>query len=143
MEQLTIDTGLREYAVNGGPEHGGGVLRFNPSDPNVYSRFCALQNQLQELEQQVQAQSPTGTDAIQLLAQADQRAKGLLTEVFGPGNDFDAMLGGTNLLAVAGNGERVITNLFLEAGARQCADAKATLAVQQAQAARAARGVQV
>ena len=126
MEQLTIDTGLREYAVNGGPEHGGGVLRFNPSDPNVYSRFCTLQNQLQELEQQVQAQSPTGT-----------------------GNDFDAMLGGTNLLAVAGNGERVITNLFaalqpiLEAGARQCADAKATLAVQQAQAARAARGVQV
>ena len=83
MEQLTIDTGLREYAVNGGPEHGGGVLRFNPSDPNVYSRFCALQNQLQELEQQVQAQSPTGTDAIQLLAQADQRAKGLLAEVFG------------------------------------------------------------
>ena len=146
MEQLTIDTGLREYAVNGGPEHGGGVLRFNPSDPNVYSRFCTLQNQLQELEQQVQAQSPTGTDAIQLLAQADQRAKGLLAEVFGPGNDFDAMLGGTNLLAVAGNGERVITNLFaalqpiLEAGARQCADAKATLAVQQAQAARAARG---
>ena len=135
MEQLTIDTGLREYAVNGGPEHGGGVLRFNPSDPNVYSRFCTLQNQLQELEQQVQAQSPTGTDAIQLLAQADQRAKGLLAEVFGPGNDFD--------------GERVITNLFaalqpiLEAGARQCADAKATLAVQQAQAARAARGVQV
>lgn len=129
MEQLTIDTGLREYAVNGGPEHGGGVLRFNPSDPNVYSRFCTLQNQLQELEQQVQAQSPTGTDAIQLLAQADQRAK--------------------ELLAVAGNGERVITNLFaalqpiLEAGARQCADAKATLAVQQAQAARAARGVQV
>lgn len=93
MEQLTIDTGLREYAVNGGPEHGGGVLRFNPSDPNVYSRFCTLQNQLQELEQQVQAQSPTGTDAIQLLAQADQRAKGLLAEVFGPGNDFDAMLG--------------------------------------------------
>lgn len=81
MEQLTIDTGLREYAVNGGPEHGGGVLRFNPSDPNVYSRFCTLQNQLQELEQQVQAQSPTGTDAIQLLAQADQRAKGLLAEV--------------------------------------------------------------
>lgn len=112
MEQLTIDTGLREYAVNGGPEHGGGVLRFNPSDPNVYSRFCTLQNQLQELEQQVQAQSPTGTDAVQLLAQADQRAKELLAEVFGPGNDFDAMLGGTNLLAVAGNGERVITNLF-------------------------------
>jgi len=149
MEQLTIDTGLREYAVNGGPEHGGGVLRFNPSDPNVYSRFCTLQNQLQELEQQVQAQSPTGTDAIQLLAQADQRAKGLLAEVFGPGNDFDAMLGGTNLLAVAGNGERVITNLFAaleptpETGARQCPGAKTTLAVQQAHATPAPPRVQV
>ena len=58
MEQLTIDTGLREYAVNGGSEHGGGVLRFNPSDPNVYSRFCTLQNQLQELEQQVLSYTP-------------------------------------------------------------------------------------
>ena len=58
MKQLTIDTGLREYAVNGGPEHGGGVLRFNPSDPNVYSRFCTLQNQLQELEQQVLSYTP-------------------------------------------------------------------------------------
>ena len=77
MEQLTIDTGLREYAVNGGPEHGGGVLRFNPSDPNVYSRFCTLQNQLQELEQQVQAQSPTGTDAIQLLAGHHQSVCGI------------------------------------------------------------------
>ena len=96
MEQLTIDTGLREYAVNGGPEHGGGVLRFNPSDPNVYSRFCTLQNQLQELEQQVQAQSPTGTDAIQLLAQADQRAKELLEMVGLPdkANAYPAQLSG-------------------------------------------------
>lgn len=150
MEQLTIDTGLREYAVNGGPERGGGVLRFNPSDPNVYSRFYALQDQLAELEQQIQPPESTvsGADNIQLLAQADRRAKQLLADVFGPGNDFDAMLGHTNLMAVACNGQRVITNLFaallpiMEAGARQCADVKAQAAVQQAQAARMARGAQ-
>ena len=34
MQELNIDTGVREYRIN-----GGGVLRFNPSDPNVYSRF--------------------------------------------------------------------------------------------------------
>ena len=31
MEKLSFDTGIREYDVN-----GNGVLRFNPSDPNVY-----------------------------------------------------------------------------------------------------------
>lgn len=149
MEQLTIDTGLREYAVNGGPEHGGGVLRFNPSDPNVYSRFCTLQNQLPRAGTAGAGAKPHWDRCHTAAGPGGSARKGLLAEVFGPGNDFDAMLGGTNLLAVAGNGERVITNLFaalqpiLEAGARQCADAKATLAVQQAQAARAARGVQV
>lgn len=152
MEQLTIDTGLREYAVNGGPEHGGGVLRFNPCDPNVYSRFFALQDQLAALEQQMQAQAAestaSGADAVQLLAQTDQRAKQLLTDVFGPGNDFDAMLGHASLMAVACNGQRVIANLFaalqpiMEAGARQCADIRAQAAVRQAQAARMERGAQ-
>lgn len=122
---------------------------LTPATPMFTAVFAPCKISCKSWNSRCRCQSPTGTDAIQLLAQADQRAKGLLAEVFGPGNDFDAMLGGTNLLAVAGNGERVITNLFaalqpiLEAGARQCADAKATLAVQQAQAARAARGVQV
>lgn len=152
MQQLTIDTGLREYAVNGGPEQGGGILRFNPSDPNLYSRFLAVQSELADLERSLSAdagrlpQIEPGKAAVQLLAQADRRAKALLAEVFGAGNDFDAMLGGTSLLAVAANGERVITNLFavitpiLEQGARQCADSRAAAAVRQAEAARAERG---
>ncbi len=149
MEQLTIDTGLREYAVNGGPEHGGGVLRFNPSDPNVYSRFCTLQISCKSWNSRCRRKAPLGPMPYSCWPRRISAPRGCWRKVLGPGNDFDATLGGTNLLAVAGNGERVITNLFaalqpiLEAGARQCADAKATLAVQQAQAARAARGVQV
>lgn len=148
MEHLTIDTGLREYAVNGGPEHGGGVLRFNPSDPNVYSRFCTLQNQLQELEQQVQAQSPTGTDAIQLLAQADQRAKGLLAEVFGPGNDFDAMLAAPicwRLPATASGHHQSVCGIAAHSGSR-CPPVRGCQSHAGRAAgpgARAARGVQV
>ena len=34
MQNLTIDTGVQEFSVN-----GRGVLRFNPGDPNVYHRF--------------------------------------------------------------------------------------------------------
>ena len=33
MEKIIFDGGLREYEV------GGGILSFNPSDPNVYTRF--------------------------------------------------------------------------------------------------------
>ncbi len=39
MKQLTIDTGVQEFEIN-----GSGVLRFNPSDPNVYNRFFAAEN---------------------------------------------------------------------------------------------------
>ena len=34
MEKLIFDSGVKEYQIN-----DNGVLRFNPSDPNVYSRF--------------------------------------------------------------------------------------------------------
>ena len=36
MQNLTIDTGMQEYLIN-----NRAVLRFNPSDPNLYHRFFA------------------------------------------------------------------------------------------------------
>ncbi|MGN0643820.1 hypothetical protein [Gemmiger sp.] len=151
MEQLNIDTGVRSYAINGGPEQGGGILRFNPGDPNVYSRFLELGPKLEELERRVAEEGRAmpeedGEAALRLLSRADRSAKAMLAEVFGPGNDFDVILGGANLMAVASNGERVITNLFaalqpiLEQGARSCAEQRAEAAVEQADARRAARG---
>lgn len=151
MQNLTIDTGVQCFAVNGGPEKGGGVLRFNPGDPGVYSRFLALEPEMKELERSLsekgqQLPEKDGKGALDLLDEADRRAKALLAEVFGPGNDFDAILGGASLMAVASNGERVITNLFaalqpiLEQGAQTCAQQRAETAVAQANARRAARG---
>ena len=47
--KLNIDTGVREYEINGGEANGGGTLRFNPADPNVYERFLRAQGKVHAL----------------------------------------------------------------------------------------------
>lgn len=93
MEKMTIDCGMRQYKIN-----GKGVLRFNPNDPNVYARFGEF---LEHLPQ------PEGE-----LSQVDKQLKEKLGQVF-PGNDFEALLEGVSLLAVASNGQSVLANLIL------------------------------
>lgn len=138
MEQLNIDTGIREYRIN-----GKGVLRFNPSDPNLYGRFLKAMESIQELEKNLrQKGNEVGDDAkktLQLILQADQDAKEQLKKVFGEENDFDELLNNVNVMAVCENGERVISNLLqalgpiLEEGAKNFLDAKARSAVEQAE----------
>ena len=135
MEKMTVDTGIKSYRIN-----GGGVLRFNPGDPNVYGRFMEAVEKIRTMEQQLQQEQG---DVLQALCRLDKQIKALLGEVFGAGNDFDDILGGVNLLAVAANGERVITNLLtalqpvLTEGARRCAGQVVQAAMDQAQARRA------
>lgn len=147
MEKLIFDTGIKEYEIN-----GNGVLRFNPSDPNVYARFFDAAEQIQEIEKDLVVKGESlnneekdGEAAIRLMQEADKKVKELLGQVFGPGNDFDKLLGGVNLLAVAVNGERVVTNLMqallpvIEQGAQKCAEQKVGDAVQKAKKNRAQR----
>ena len=128
MEKLIFDTGVKEYDL------GAGVpLRFNPSDPNVYARFVDAAEKILEIEKELvakgQVEGGVGEAAIRLMAEADHRTKELLNQTFGGENDSDAIMGGVNLLAVADNGERVITNLFnaltpiIVSGAQRCANA--------------------
>ncbi len=123
MEKLTFDTGVKSYRV------GAGVLKFNPTDPNVYARFLETLDSLSELEAELSKAS--GADAITAMARADQEVKARLSYVFGPGNDLDAVFSGVSLLAVGANGERLITNFLaaiepiLSDGARACAAAEA------------------
>ena len=143
MEQLKFDSGMREYKLN-----GSGVLQFNPGDPNVYARFLEASGKLQKMEQEM-AEKARNTDdgaaVVELLTQADRQMKDILNWVFGGDNDFDKLLGGINLLAVAANGERVVTNLFaalqpiLVEGAQRCASQKVQEAVRKAQTRRAAQ----
>lgn len=155
MEQIVFDSGIKEYQIN-----NNGVLRFNPSDPNVYARFYDAEGQIQQIEQDLIAKGEklqkeeTGDEAaageakIRLLQEADKKVKELLGQAFGPDNDFDEMLGGVNLMAVALNGERVVTNLMqallpvIEQGAKKCAEQKVGDAVQKAKNNRAQRRAQ-
>lgn len=113
MKKLTFDSGVEEFRVA-----GGGVLRFNPGDPNIYARFLEAEEKFKTIEQDLteKAKALEDTDTAQavlaLMEQADRQVKQLLDWVFGGGNDFHKALGGVNLLAVAGNGQRVVTNLF-------------------------------
>ena len=126
MKKIKLDTGVSAVAL------GGGTLRYHPADPNLYVRFREAAQKLQDMEQDLGAKKDlTGEQAAALLHAADRQMKDLLGWVFGPGNDFDKIVDGVNLLAVASNGERVVTNLFaaleplLVEGAKACAAAVA------------------
>jgi len=146
MENIQFDSGVKEFKVN-----GGGVLRFNPGDPNLYARFLEAAEKIKTLEKELAAKMQAsegqkdGAEAVRAIAEADKQMKDVLNWVFGAGNDMNEILGGVNLLAVAGNGERVIANLFgvlqpiLVAGAESCAKEKTEAALKQAKARRAAR----
>lgn len=117
MRKLVIDDGLVRLDIN-----GNGVLKFNPSDFNVYERFYGLLKELPELEKKYTVEveaAPDEDDVIELVGIALEKAKAIDTDikaklaaVFGPGNDFDQLLDGVNLMAFGKNGERVITNLL-------------------------------
>ncbi len=121
METIQFDTGLRSYQV------GGGVLRFNPSDPNLYARFLDAVEALNGLEQTL----PQGAEAIPALREADKQVKAILQTVFGPDNDLEPVFGGMNLLAVGENGHRLLENFLsglepiLTEGALRCARGEA------------------
>lgn len=139
MKQLSIDCGVEEFCIN-----GRGVLRFNPSDPNLYTRFLALEERLPALEEELEnkskalEQEDTRVVMLHALEQADRQLKDWLTEVFGPENDFHQLLQGVNLLAVAENGQAVVVNLLgalepiLTDGVERFAESQTRQAVEQA-----------
>ena len=143
MEKIQFDSGMKEYRIN-----GKGVLRFNPADPNLYARFMEAVEKIDTVEKELTAQAQAaqaddqGQAALALLCQADRKMKEPLSWVFGQGNDFEQILQGINLLAVAGNGQRVVNNLFqalqpvLVEGAQCCTRQAVQSATQKAKARR-------
>jgi len=123
MEKLNFDTGVVSYRIP-----GQGALRFNPADPNLYSRFYEAQEKFTALEKELAAASG---DAVTTFRAADEKLKGLLNWMLGGDNDIDKALGGLSLLAVCGDGRTVAANLLealqkiLEQGAARLADSKA------------------
>ena len=145
MQKLNFDLGLKEYEI------GGGVLRFNPGDPNVYARFSEAGNRLTAVEKKLVAKAEAvgneapGETVLALMAEADREIKEILAWIFGDHNDFDAIFCGTNVMGVGSNGERVITNFIsavqpiLEAGAKKCASQQVNGALNKSRKNRAQR----
>lgn len=131
MEILNLDIGVREYRLT-----QNGVLRFNPSDPNVYSRFLDAESAIRKVEQEMAEKAQTAEDgtqnagelAIRIMHEADAKIKTILNGIYGHGNDFHAILDGVNLMAVGNNGRRIIDNLLdvltpiMEQGAKDFAN---------------------
>ena len=75
----------------------------------------------------------------------DKDIKDRLSHVFGAENDFDALVGGVNLMACGRNGELIVTNLlaalkpYMERGAERHMKDAAAVAVAEARANRAQR----
>lgn len=153
MQKLIFDDGVQEFEVN-----GRAVLRFNPSDVNVYNRFFEVADEIGEMEREYArslAEHPDestdehgfarGGAALKSMREFDARVKARLSYIFGEENDFDHIMDGVNLFAVGKNGERVVTNVLaalqpiIEDGLRSHTQQKAQEAAQAAKAARERR----
>lgn len=110
MMKLQMESVVEEFRIP-----GGGALRFNPADPNLFLRLEQLQDRVAGLE---------GNTPEEL----DLRLKKLLDETFGAGNDLHSALGGVSLFAVTGAGNTVLEALLeallpiLQEGAERCAE---------------------
>lgn len=146
-KKLSLDLGIKEY------ELGGGVLRINPTDPNLFKRFSELIDKLPEIEKrfsekedaQADSQAQKGEAVIDAMCEFDREVKQELNTVFGLGNDFDKLMSGVNLMSVGKNGELVLVNLIgaiepiVAEGAKAQAKQAASAAVQNARRERSAR----
>lgn len=132
MNKLQFDLGIQEFQIN----DSGELLRFNPSDPNLFNRFLKLPDKISEIEQKIKEvnENTSIEDGIDAIAKADNEVKLLLNEVFGNNNDFDKILHGINIMAVGSNGNRIIVNLFnallpiFQSGAQKSANEKLQIA---------------
>ena len=149
MQSLIVDTGVEAFTLN-----GRGPLRFNPGDPNVYHRFFEAKETLEEMGTSLRSalddlaaagEAERTEKSLALLAEYDRQIKEMLGRVFGPENDFDALLEGVNLAGLGANGRPVVQNLLdalapvLEQGAARTLQTSAAAAVAKADAASAAR----
>lgn len=106
MEKLVFDNGMKEYEVN------GHILRFNPTDPNVYSRFVRAIDEIKTLETEnvaeVKDKASYGTYMLHQMETMDSKVKDILSKAFGCKNDFHAIFDGINIAAKNTHGERVL-----------------------------------
>lgn len=149
--KIKLDLGIKEY------ELGNGILKINPSDPNLFKRFADFVEDLPKMQAEFSrkedekdlSESKKGEEVIKIMCEFDRKIKMQLNAVFGLGNDFDKLLYGQNLMAIGENGERLVVNLIsalepiISEGAKQQAKYAAKEAVARAKVDREKRSSMV
>ena len=155
MAGIRFDTGAEEYDIN-----GRAVLRFNPTDPELYACILDFQEKEDEYEQRFAALQndmtgetdeeglPVGAaELVRAMRQLDGELKADLRRIFGEDNDFDAIFDHRNALALNTDGETILSGFLTaiapyiknDAGERTEVAAKLLEARKVAQANRAQR----
>ena len=65
MEKISFDSGIRQFQLN-----GKGILRFNPSDPNLYERFTQAGEKILDIEKNL-LENAGEERPLKVLAQAE------------------------------------------------------------------------
>ena len=102
MNKISFDNGMKSFTIN---DDENCVIWFNPSDANIYNRFCEFQNKIKEIIPKINATPEcfTETDLI-IKKELDVAIGNCISKT---------VFGNTNCLSIAG-GQPIIVN-FLEA----------------------------
>ncbi len=105
---LTIDTGLREYNLNGKV-----TVTFNPTDSifigKIYDTFSDLEEKEKEYKKQME--NATAKEVLELSQQLNVEMRGILEDIFGV-DVVTPLIGNANVYALA-EGLPVWANILL------------------------------
>lgn len=112
MDNLNLDLGLKSVKLH----ENGGVLSFNPTDPNIVYRYRELEKLITDLapiyEEKISKADDDDDARFDSVRDIDLQIKDKLSYTFGSWNDFDAIFMGTHFMALSNDGNPVIYNFL-------------------------------
>ena len=104
--KLNIDLGLRSYEVCDADGNTVGVIRFNPSDAGLVSRWGDVEKQLREI-----IKDQDGYDTIEKIGELDEKIRGLIDFAFGT-KVSEVFFKNVSSLAMCEDGELVLEKML-------------------------------
>ena len=104
--KLNIDLGLRSYEVCDADGIAIGVIRFNPSDAGLASRWDNVEKQLREI-----IKGQDDYDTVEKIGELDEKIKGMIDFAFGT-KVSEVFFKNVSSLAMCEDGELVIEKML-------------------------------
>jgi len=138
MASINFEDGFKSFAINNDPAR---VIRFNPTDVNIISRFNQALKELREAKDSLEdvGLNPDGTVAVdgsmaleksgRILEQFNQIVREKLNFIF-KSDVYDTVFDGQSPLAIVGNDGQLLFEAFMDA-AFQVIDLEVAAATQK------------